>query len=359
MAVVQNNTMTKCNQGGANAVYGINVQSGAYPTASNKIVKDDNNSDAAVPFNNTNSIPVTETRENGIVLGYLDGVTSAIQTQIDGKQDVGGGGGSSLELLNNSGNAFLKVETNTDQAGNSTSIILRAESSTSTLDRQYDITTDPANNDDLILLCHTNQNGALEGFRFNPGGRCSFAGGNNPITSFSAADFQVRGSAWFRNVMRITGVTTLEDNVVIGASGGSKTLTLNGDLITASSPSPTFHHYVLYNKPTAWTQLGSGSHILVLGDGGSGEKSQTYYLTLPASPSVGDTIEVRCMAQVHLKLPTENTTSLYNAIFDQMSNNKSITYSCFNDEFHGIVTYVQHPQYTTQYSWVSTTGGLY
>jgi hypothetical protein len=299
---------------------------------------------------------VTETRENGAQLAYLD-ATSSIQTQLDA---LGGGGGSSLELLNNSGNAFLKVETNTDQANATTSIILRAESSNATLDRQYDLTTDAGNNDDFVLICTTNQNGALEGFRFNPGGRVSFAGGNNPITSFSAADFQVRGSAWFRNVMRISGVTTLEDNVVIGASGGSKTLTLNGAQITAGAAAPTYHHYVAYNKPSAWTQLQAGSHILVLGDGGSGEKSQTYYFTLPASPSVGDTIEVRCLAQLHLKLPTENTTSLYNAIFDQMSNNKSITFSTFNDdEKHGVVTYVQHPQYTSQYSWVSTTGGLY
>jgi hypothetical protein len=90
MSIIQNNTIMKCNQGRAASVIGINIQqsvgSGAYPTASNKIVKDSNNSDAAVPFNNPVSIPVTETRENGTVLGYLDGVTSAIQTQIDSKQ---------------------------------------------------------------------------------------------------------------------------------------------------------------------------------------------------------------------------------------------------------------------------------
>ena len=172
--------------------------------------------------------------------------------------------------------------------------------------------------------------------------------------------FQVRLDAWFRDTLKVGGVCTFDDSVTIGpASGWSATLTLNGTQISASPPAPTFVHYVLYNKPTAWTQLGSGSHILVLGDGASGEKSQTYYLTLPASPSVGDTIEVRCLAQLHLKLPTEGTTTLYNAIFDQMSNNKSITYSVFNDEFFGIVTYVHHPQYTTQFSWVSTTGNLY
>jgi hypothetical protein len=351
--------MHKCNQGGAAAVIGINVQqsvgSGAYP-GNKSICKADNNSDAATFFNNPSSIPVTETRENGAALAFLD-ATSSIQTQLDALS--GGGGGSNLELLNNSGNAYLKVETNTDVANATTSIILRAESSNSTLDRQYDLMTDVANNDDFVLICTTNQNGALEGFRFGPGGKCSFAGGLNPITNLNSADFQVRGTAWYRNTMRISGVTTLEDNVVIGASGGSTTLTLNGAQITPGAAAPTYHHYVLFNKPTAWTQLGSGSHILVLGDGGSGEKSQSYYLTLPASPSVGDTIEVRCLAQLQLKLPTENTTSLYNAIFDQMSNNKNITYSVFNDEFHGIVTYVQHPQYSSQHSWVSTTGGLY
>jgi hypothetical protein len=92
MSVIQNNTMTKCNQGRAAAVIGINIQqssgSGSYPTASNKIVKDSNNSDAAVHFNNPTTIPVTETRENGTVLGYLTGVTSTIQTQIDSKNPI-------------------------------------------------------------------------------------------------------------------------------------------------------------------------------------------------------------------------------------------------------------------------------
>jgi hypothetical protein len=122
---------------------------------------------------------------------------------------------------------------------------------------------------------------------------------------------------------------------------------------------PTFHHYVLYNKVTDWTSLGAGSHVINVGDGASGEKSQTHRFTLPSSPAVGDYIEVRNLAQINFRLPTENTTNLYVAVFDSMSNNKDITYSVFNDHFHGKITYVQHPQYTTQYSWVSTTGALY
>jgi hypothetical protein len=157
----------------------------------------------------------------------------------------------------------------------------------------------------------------------------------------------------------VGGVCTFDDSITIGAAGGSKTITLNGNLLTASSPSPTFHHWVNHNKPATGYQLGSGSHIINIGDGAAAEKSVTYYLTLPTSPSVGDFIEIRNLAQIHLQLPTENTNVLYAAVFDQMSNSKSITYSVFNDEFHGIITYVQHPQTTTQYSWVSTTGGLY
>ena len=332
-------------------------------------------SDTAVSTNATNisanvtAIGTKQATLSTAQLATVDMTLAAIETGtssnfctapvIKAYVDANSGGGSSLELLNNSGNAFLKVETNTDQQNATTSIILRAESSNATLDRQYDLTTDAANNDDFVLLCTTNQNGTLEGFRFNPGGRVSFAGGNNPITSFSGADFQVRGSSWFRSTMRIGGVTTLEDNVIIGAVGGSKTLTLNGAQITASPASPTFHHWVNFNKPATGYQLGSGSHIISVGDGAAAEKSVTYYVTLPTSPQISDYIEIRCLAKIHLQLHTENTNVLYTAVFDSISNNKSITYSCFNGDGHGIITYVQHPQTTTQFSWVSTTGALY
>ena len=64
MAVIQGNQMSKCNQGRADAVYGINIQrtgssNGAYPTASNKVIVSGNKSDSAVRIFNENSIPVT------------------------------------------------------------------------------------------------------------------------------------------------------------------------------------------------------------------------------------------------------------------------------------------------------------
>ena len=56
MSVVQNNSMIACNQGGAGAIYGLNIQqavgAGAYPTASNKIIVEGNHTDATVKINN-------------------------------------------------------------------------------------------------------------------------------------------------------------------------------------------------------------------------------------------------------------------------------------------------------------------
>ena len=93
MAVIQHNSMVKCNQGRADAVYGIRAQqsvgSGVYPTASNRIVQDSNRSDAATHFDNPSSIPIVNTHEAGVTtieLGHLSGVTSAIQTQVNAKQ---------------------------------------------------------------------------------------------------------------------------------------------------------------------------------------------------------------------------------------------------------------------------------
>jgi len=62
--VLQNNTMVKCNQGRAAAIYGIHIQvaAGTYPTASDKVILDANNSDATVRVHNPNSIPEIATQ---------------------------------------------------------------------------------------------------------------------------------------------------------------------------------------------------------------------------------------------------------------------------------------------------------
>jgi hypothetical protein len=353
--------MHKCNQGGAAAVIGINVRSGAYPTASNKICKADNNTDAATFFNNPASIPVTETRENGAELAFLD-ATSSIQNQLDA---LSGGGGSSLELLNNSGNAFLKVETNTDVANATTSIILRAESSNSTSDRQYDLTTDASSNDDFVLLCTTNQNGTLEGFRFNPGGRVTFAGGNNPITSFSAADFQVRGSAWFRNVMRITGVTTLEDNLVVGTAGAPRTLTLNGNEI--STPVKILHSGS--SAPSAggnYTTLSAArdTRIVVGGLGGnSGTQSHRFYL--PTTTVEGDQIQVVNRANaVYLRIANGSSQFISDGSTRVSATNKYILiqkYSTPPDYFTTITAMesLAADNVTIETTWVTSHGVIY
>jgi hypothetical protein len=195
--------------------------------------------------------------------------------------------------------------------------------------------------------------------RFNPGGHIAFACGLPPITNLNISQFQVKGTAWFRDTLKVSKACTFLESVDIGVAGDSKQLTLNGVQITASPAAPTFHHWVNFNKPATGYQLGSGSHIISVGDGRASEKSVTYYITLPTSPQISDYIEIRCLAQIHLQLHTENTNVLYTAVFDSISNHKSITYSCFNGDGHGIITYVQHPQSTTEFSWVSTTGALY
>jgi len=275
--------------------------------------------------------------------------------------DANASGGSSLSLVNTSGSASLLVESNTDVAGATSSIEIRAESASATQDRKYRIETDEDEGDDLIITCETAANSIQESLRINPAGRISFACGGNPITNLNVSAFQVRLDAWFRDTLKVGGVCTFDESVNIGVAGDSKQLTLNGVQITASPAVPTFHHWVNFNKPATGYQLGSGSHIVNIGDGAAAEKSVTYYLTLPPSNTavVGDYVEVRCLAQIHLQLETENTNILYAAVFDQMSNSKSITYSVFNDEFFGKITYVQHPQSTSQFSWVSTTGALY
>jgi len=78
MSVVQNNSMVACNQGGAGAIYGINIKASAYPQASNKVVIDGNHTDATVKSANANSIPEIATAAGGITsVVQLNDVTSA------------------------------------------------------------------------------------------------------------------------------------------------------------------------------------------------------------------------------------------------------------------------------------------
>ena len=99
IAIVRNNTTTKCNQGRASAVYGIalfpNDTSLAYPTASNKIIVDANASDAATRFYNPNNITVTAVQEA-----------------------TGGGGLGSDEVILSAtpGSARLKISAKTDNS---------------------------------------------------------------------------------------------------------------------------------------------------------------------------------------------------------------------------------------------------
>ena len=285
--------------------------------------------------------------------------TDIAQAQTDITTLQNASGGTNLEILNTTGSAFIKITTNTDVADASAGLILRAEASSVTSDREYSLITDPSEGDQLILTCDTATNGLKQGFAFSPAGHVGFACGGNAM-DLNQSPFQVRRGAWFRDTLKVSKACTFLESVDIGVAGDSKQLTLNGVQITAS-PAPTFHNWINFNKPATGYQLGAGSHIVHVGDGRAGEKSVTYYITLPASSTavVGDYIEVRCMAQIHLQLETENTSVLYAAVFDSISNNKSITYSCFNGDSHGIITYVQHQQSTSQYSWVSTTGALY
>jgi hypothetical protein len=286
--------------------------------------------------------------------------TDIAQNQTDITTLQNASGGTSLEIQNTTGSATLSITANTDIAAATTSIILRAESSSNTEDREYVLGTDVNNNDDLVITCETATNGLREGFRFNPAGHVAFSGSSaNPLTNLNAAQFQVKGSAYFRDTLKVLNGSTFLDNISVGTAASPKTITLNGNQITASPAAPTFHHWVNFNKPATGYQLGSGSHIISVGDGRASEKSVTYYITLPTSPQISDYIEIRCLAQIHLQLHTENTNVLYTAVFDSISNHKSITYSCFNGDGHGIITYVQHPQSTTEFSWVSTTGALY
>lgn len=138
MAVLENNSFLKCNQGRADAIYGISIQEragdGTYPVSSNKVFANNNVGDCPeVTFiRNPEPIPLTEGRRNGTVLGYLD-ATSSIQTQLDAKQGQLTFNSVASDNANPSTSAQIKsyVDTEVAGSGGSSSYFLGFGSTTS------------------------------------------------------------------------------------------------------------------------------------------------------------------------------------------------------------------------------------
>ena len=205
IALVHNNTICDCNQGRAAAVYGIRIGGDtgtvSYPQESAQCSLDGNHIDAATRLHNPQSIAVVDTS---------DPTSSST--------------GNPFNVHSLTGSAEISIESNTDVAAATTKISMKAESSTATEDRLYEMQTDPANSDQFMIRCTTNQNGTKEGWRFDPAGKVSFACGLNPITNMNVSDFQVRGSSWFRSTLKASGAIDASGGVTIPSG---QTLLLN------------------------------------------------------------------------------------------------------------------------------------
>jgi hypothetical protein len=218
--------------------------------------------------------------------------TDIAQNQTDITTLQNASGGSSLEIENTSGSATLSITANTDVAAATTSITLRAESSSNTEDREYVLGTDVSNNDDLVITCETAANGLREGFRFNPSGHVAFSGSSaNPLTNLNAAQFQVKGSAYFRDTLKVLNGSTFLDNISVGTAASPKTITLNGSLLGGGPTS------ILHSGSSSASASGNTVDLIAARDirivcGGLGGDSgtQSHRFKLPTNPVLGDRI---------------------------------------------------------------------
>jgi hypothetical protein len=303
-------------------------------------------------------------------------VISALDSEV---QDVSGdvavntaaiaalGGGSSLELVSTTGDAFLKVESNTDVSGAKSTIELRAESATATLDRFYRIETDPSQGDDLIITCETAANGVLEGWRFNPGGHVAFACGLAPITNLNAYQFQCKGTAYFRDTFRVLKASTFLDNVDIGTVAVPKVLKVNGvaveqpvSVLHSSSSAPSAGGNVVALAAARDTRI-------VCGGLGGDSGTQSHRFTLPTSGyAAGDKITV-----------TNRANAVYISINNSASNqfisdgstrtsatNKSILIQKYSTppDFFTCITAMESlaaDNVTIETTWVTSHGVIY
>ena len=125
----------------------------------------------------------------------------------------------------------------------------------------------------------------------------------------------------------------------------------------AALAAPTLIVWDLSNKPADGYQLPDGNLKIIVGNGSSGQSAQTYRVKLPASPSVGDSVEVCALANIHFELPNGSATQ-WAAVYDDVNYVKKIKYNCPTHR-HGIITYTLTPNSGgTVFRWLSTNGIL-
>ena len=287
IAVVSHNTLTKCNQGGAAAIYGINLASEAYPTASNKIIKEGNVSDAAVPFYNAESLPVVVGNEAGVTpaeLGYLSGVTSGIQAQLDA---AGGGSlGSNETIENSSGDASLTISSAGNSGPESSLVFAVDDQSNSDEDRQWTIRTDSSSHGEL---CFQTQwlNATQTPIRM-------FIDGNLGLATTSTANHKigVGGTLLLKEDVTCWGdlnMSQYNKNITVGTGTVTcGTLALGGTSYTSLPSGPVMR--VDHSTPS--TVALTNETIVKAGNPlSSGSQNQTFDYSFPAGPINGRKIE--------------------------------------------------------------------
>ena len=239
----------------------------------------------------------------------------------------GGGGGSSnpLNIHSTTGSATLSLEANTDVANAKTTIQLKAESATATEDRTYTLATDPGNSDHFVIQCDTNQQGQKEGWRFSPDGRVSFACGLQSITNHNSAGFQVRGSSWLRDTLRVSGAVTAEDGIIL-SDGKTITRPDGTDLLASSGGGSSDIVAVASNASETIPDDFTGKIIWAKNENfvqGGGQLT----LNLPQSPSNGLSFEIQTLngpennGQIMLKLhPSASSHSFHSSAHNGVDN---------------------------------------
>jgi len=287
MAVIQGNQMSKCNQGRAAAVYGINIQrtgssNGAYPAPSNKVIISGNKSDAAVRIFNENSIPVTAVEDDS-------------------------GLGSSAIVQNTDDHATFEVKTTTG-ATHSASISVEVDSTANDLlDQKYRLATGVDNNNDFQIQTWYN-NAWLTSFRVFPDSSVIFG----PATSSALGGFRVKKTFWFDLSGTFAGVVTMSNDLLLEGINVKDKL----DSISA----PELIRVDAHQTPGGvenWNRMGDGTTCLIH------DSTGTTRQRLPVNPVDGQQIDIFCSSGGTINLHTG-----YDRPFHSASTGLSGTHQC-------------------------------
>jgi hypothetical protein len=400
MAVIQGNSMIKCNLGNQVSSTAIDMNCIAHPASSNKIIVDTNTNDATINLKNPNNIPVIATVESsnvtsvvqltdvsnagsGIIISAAErtlvgtnqtnittlqgqvvtnvtdcaDVTNAgsgiiisatertllgtHETEITALQNAGSGGLTGDDTCTSSTSITKFQIENTGLNGQVEFLLADIDPTGDTNDHQYRYITQ-SNNLQLYAAFFQNHVNKTEALVQSIGqnGNIVFHGyGANTSANFNNTNFQVRGTARFHSTVQFDSEPTVNNNFNVGDANTSYKILLNGAELETGSSGPTSFFYSGHNA--SYTLTADHKDVMWTRHLTQNQEGGAITFVLPATPADGSDLHINIHSfQNHVTLDQVGGT-----IYLQKDN--SHTFSPLSHDDPIVKTYTWNKIYLT------------